>query len=48
MAAAIGVTKQAVQAWESGRNTPYLYDVARVARGYGVSPEKLLRKLLDN
>ncbi|TXH57502.1 MAG: XRE family transcriptional regulator [Desulfurellales bacterium] len=47
VAARAGVSQQAIAKWERGIASPYLYDLARVAKLYGTTPQGFFKKLLD-
>ena len=44
VAEALGVTRQAVSKWESGRSDPSTSNLLALARLYGVPAEELLRQ----
>lgn len=44
VAEALGVSRQAVSKWESGRSVPSTANLAALAKLFGLPPEKLLRK----
>lgn len=44
VAEALGVTRQAVSKWESGRSDPSTFNLLALARLYGVPAEELLRQ----
>lgn len=45
VAEALGVSRQAVSKWESGRSDPSTTNLLALAKLYGLSPEELLREV---
>ena len=43
MAEALGVSRQAVSKWESGRSDPSTTNLIALAKLFGIEPEELLR-----
>ncbi len=45
VAEALGVSRQAVRKWESGRSDPSTTNLMALARLYGLTPEELLKEV---
>lgn len=48
VAESLGVSRQAVSKWESGRSDPSTSNLIALAKLFGVAPEELLRQSSDN
>ena len=44
----IGVSRQAVSKWESGASDPSTTNLISLARLFGITPEELLRNVINN